>query len=62
MSNQTISTVASAAKTSLFSRKIGNTTYCVSVAFSEKSSEQIEDKIIRLITNESVQGEMLKCN
>jgi len=62
MNNQTINTVPSAAKTSLFSRKIGNTTYRVSVSFSEKSSEGIEDKILRLVANESRQGEILKCN
>ena len=62
MSNKIISTVPTGAKTSHFSRKIGNTTFVVSVLFNEKASESIEDKVLRLVANEYRQGEILKCN
>ena len=32
-----------------FSRKIGNTTFVVSVSFSEKTKESMDDKILRLV-------------
>ncbi len=35
-----------------FSRRIGSTTYLVSVHFSKTGKETIEDKIMRLIENE----------
>ena len=41
-------TTAITAAQSYFSRKIGNTTFIVSVAFSGKSNESIEDKILRV--------------
>jgi hypothetical protein len=46
----------------VFSRKIGNTTFYVSVVFSEKSSERIEDKILRLVASENQEGAILQCN
>ncbi len=52
MSTITGKTAARTAPARLFSRKIGNTTFLVSVAFSEKSAESIEDKIIRLAVSE----------
>lgn len=36
-----------------FLRRIGSTTYLVSVRFSEKSRETFEDKILRLIEKEA---------
>jgi len=36
----------------IFTRRIGSTTYRVSVHFSETSKETLDDKIIRLIKNE----------
>ncbi len=46
-------TAAKPAQTAaLFSRRIGNTTYFVSVAFSKKSGECIEDKVLRLAVSE----------
>lgn len=36
-----------------FSRRIGSTTYLVTVRFSEKSRETFEDKILRLIEKEA---------
>jgi len=36
-----------------FSRKIGNTTFVVSVSFSETAKERIEDKILRLVASYS---------
>jgi len=51
-----------AATPNTFSRKIGNTTFLVSVVFSEKSNERIEDKILRLVTNENQQGVIPQCN
>ncbi len=33
-------------------RKIGNTTYHVSISFSQTSKENINDKLVRLIRNE----------
>ena len=60
-------TVATAVNTPLaasqFSRKIGNTTFYVSVAFSETAAESIEDKILRLVASEATshQMEVQKC-
>ena len=60
-------TVATAVNTPLaasqFSRKIGNTTFMVSVAFSETAAESIEDKILRLVASEAIsqQAEVKKC-
>lgn len=55
-------TPARTAPARLFSRKIGNTTFLVSVAFSEKSAESIEDKIIRLAASEPYEREVIeKC-
>jgi hypothetical protein len=36
-----------------FTRRIGNTTYRVKVYYSERSNETLQDKIIRLIRNDS---------
>ena len=46
----TTATTASATQ-GYFSRKIGNTTFVVSVAFSGNSNESIEDKILRLVVS-----------
>ncbi len=35
-----------------FTRKIGNTTYDVSIHYSQQSRESMNDKIIRLIEND----------
>ena len=63
MSKETTSTVATAtnANQSCFSRKIGNTTFVVSVAFNDKASETIEDKILRLVVSDT-QGALSKCS
>ena len=37
---------------SYMTRRIGNTTYKVKIAFDENSTETMEDKIIRIIKNE----------
>ena len=37
---------------SYMTRRIGNTTYKVKIAFSENSTETMEDKIVRIIKNE----------
>lgn len=37
---------------SYMTKRIGNTTYKVKIAFSENSTETMEDKIIRIIKNE----------
>jgi hypothetical protein len=39
-----------------FTKRIGNTTYRVSVHFSAKSKETMNDKIMRLIRNEAESG------
>lgn len=39
---------------SIISRKIGNTTYNVSIHFSQTSKETVNDKILRLIRQESL--------
>jgi hypothetical protein len=49
--------VATPEAQSCFSRKIGNTTFVVSVAFSEKTTESVEDKILRLVANDLSQNE-----
>jgi len=45
-----------------FSRRIGNTTFLVSVAFNDKASESIEDKILRLVVSDTQQGVLSKCS
>jgi hypothetical protein len=47
---------------SYFSRKIGNTTFMVSVSFSKKATESMDDKIFRLIASEIHQAEVQKCS
>ena len=72
MKNETTTTVATALPTatgvtataasqSYFSRKIGNTTFMVSVSFSDKAAENMEDKIIRLVASD-IQREVQKCS
>ena len=39
-------------QTAKFQKKIGSTNYVVSVRFSEKSKECMEDKLFRMIGNE----------
>jgi len=46
---------------SYFSRKIGNTTFVVSVSFSETATESIADKILRLVASDSQNKEVQKC-
>ena len=64
MSKETTAAVATATTTlatqSHFSRKIGNTTFVVSIAFSDKASESIEDKILRIVTSDAQQGVLSK--
>ena len=62
MKNETTKTASTAAIPRYFSRKIGNTTFVVSVTFSEKSSECIEDKILRLVASDCQQGKVQKCS
>jgi len=64
MKTENINISKMTATSSFFTRKIGNTTYRVSVAFSEKSNESIEDKILRLVTSEnnSKEARGLLCN
>ena len=38
----------------VFKRRIGQTTYRVSVHFNDKSHETMDEKIIRIIRNEAV--------
>jgi hypothetical protein len=61
MKNETKTAVKTETPASMFNRTIGNTTYVVSVAFSEKARESLQDKIIRLITNDN-QQEVRQCN
>ncbi len=37
---------------SYMTKRIGNTTYKVKIAFSENGTETMEDKIVRIIKNE----------
>ena len=67
MSKETTAVATAATTTSAtqgyFSRKIGNTTFLVSVAFSDKASESIEDKILRLVKSDTQSQEVLsKCS
>ena len=61
MTNKTMKTapVGATAPTaqSYFSRKIGNTTFVVSVAFNEKATDSIDDKILRLVASDIQQGQ-----
>jgi hypothetical protein len=66
MTDNTLKTAVSAvqqlapppAMANYFSRKIGNTTFVVSVSFSEKATENIDDKILRLVASDIQQGEV----
>ena len=40
----------------VFTRRIGSTTYRVSVHFSKTSRETVNDKILRIIKNEAANG------
>ena len=40
----------------VFTKRIGTTTYRVSVHFSKTSRETVNDKILRLIKNEAASG------
>jgi len=45
-----------------FSRKIGNTTFVVSVSFNEKATESMNDKILRLVASDIQQGVEQQCS
>lgn len=45
---------------SYMTKRIGNTTYKVKIAFSENGTETMEDKIIRIIKNE-ILAKVEKC-
>ena len=61
MSNKTMKTAPTAVKSTVahtyFSRKIGNTTFVVSVAFNEKATDSMDDKILRLVSHDIQQGQ-----
>ena len=61
MTNKTMKTAPTGANTpaaqSYFSRKIGNTTFVVSVAFNEKATDSMDDKILRLVSHDIQQGQ-----
>ena len=61
MMSESTKTAEAVAAPSYFSRKIGNTTFIVSVSFSEKGKDHFEDKIIRLIESDSQQREVSRC-
>ena len=48
--------------TNYFSRKIGNTTFVVSVAFNEKATDSMDDKILRLVASDIQQGVEQQCS
>ena len=62
MANTATKTANSAVSSSCFSRKIGNTTFIVSVSFSKKTKESIDDKILKLVINGIQQMEVSKCS
>jgi len=62
MTNNTAKTVTTATTPSYFNRKIGNTTFVVSVSFSEKAVESMDDKILRLVANDIQRGEAQQCS
>ena len=47
--------------TNYFSRKIGNTTFVVSVSFNESATDSMDDKILRLVASEIGQGVEQQC-
>lgn len=62
MANEITKTVVTAVIPGFFRRKIGNTTFVVSVLFSEKTTESMDDKILRLVESDIHQGEARQCN
>ena len=54
------SAVTPTARQNYFSRKIGNTTFLVSVSFNKKATESMDDKILRLVVSDIQQGEVQK--
>ncbi len=52
MQTTTVKKEQSQSKTRVFTKRIGSTTYRVSVHFSKTSRETMNDKILRLIKNE----------
>ena len=61
MTNKTTKTAPTGAEPvvahNYFSRKIGNTTFVVSVAFNEKATDSMDDKILRLVSHDIQQGQ-----
>ena len=62
MTNTITKTATTTATPGYFSRKIGNTTFVVSVSFSEKTKESMDDKILRLVVSDIQQGVEQKCS
>jgi len=57
MKTENTKTAEMTAISGFFGRKIGNTTYRVSVSFSKKSNETVDDKLLRLVASESISKE-----
>ena len=62
MVNKTTKAVTTTETSSYFSRKIGNTTFVVSVSFSEKAKESMDDKIFKLVASEIQNREVQQCS
>ena len=62
METDTTKTAGTPAAQNCFSRKIGNTTFVVSVSFSDKTTESVEDKILRLVAIDIQRGEVQPCS
>jgi hypothetical protein len=53
----TTSETAKSKNTRRYKRRIGNTTYRIGVHFNNASNETLDDKIIRLVRNETTSRE-----
>ena len=54
------SAVTPTVKPNCFRRKIGNTTFIVSVSFNKKATESMDDKILRLVASDIQQREVVQ--
>jgi len=62
ITKKALTPTAPLAKPNYFNRKIGNTTFVVSVSFNEKATESMDDKILRLVASDIQQGEVQQNN
>jgi hypothetical protein len=62
MTSKAMKTSETVTAPTYFTRKIGNTTFVVSVSFSEKATDSLEDKMLKFVANSIQSEEIQKCS